>query len=69
MSLVSEIVLTSVLSVLAVVFFIVAVVNDSNRVAWFAFAFAIIAQAAFLDVRMRWREAHRYTADGLRSIG
>jgi hypothetical protein len=68
MSIVAQIVVTSVLACVAVVVLLIAVVADSTHTAWFAFAFGILAQASYLDVRARWREAHRYPDDNLRSI-
>lgn len=67
MSLVAEIVVTTIVGVVAVILLLVAVVGDHTRTAWLAFGFGIVAHALFLDARMRWREAHRYTGD-LRSI-
>jgi len=64
MSLVFQIVVTTVVTCLAVVLLLVAVIGDHNHAAWFAFAFGIVAHASFLDVRMRWREAHQFTGYG-----
>jgi hypothetical protein len=68
MSLVQQIVLTSVVTCIAVVFFIIALVADAERAAWVAFGLGIVAHALFLDARMRWREAHLYSEQNLRSI-
>jgi hypothetical protein len=62
MSLVAQIVFTTVVAFAAVIVLIVAVANDSDRLAWIAFALGIVAHASFLDARMRWREAHQYNA-------
>ncbi len=67
MSLVAEIVLTTVLGCLAVILLLVAVVGDHTRTVWVAFGLGIVAHALFLDSRMRWREAQRYNGE-LRSI-
>ncbi|MCB0905551.1 MAG: hypothetical protein KDB63_00340 [Nocardioidaceae bacterium] len=64
MSLVFQIVVTTVVTCLAVVLLLVAVIGDHNHAAWFAFAFGIVAHASFRDVRMRWREAHQFTGYG-----
>jgi hypothetical protein len=62
MSLVAQIVFTTILGFAALIVLIVAVANDSERAAWIAFGLAIVAHASFLDARMRWREAHQYNA-------
>lgn len=60
MSIVAQVVVTSVLACLAVILLLVAVIGDHPHAAWLAFGLGIVAHASFLDVRMRWREAHRY---------
>lgn len=67
MSLVVQIVVTTVVGLLATILLLVAVIGDQTRTAWVAFALGIVAHALFLDARMRWREAHRFS-DNLRSI-
>ncbi len=64
MSLVFQIVVTTVVTCLAVVLLLIAVIGDHTHAAWVAFAFGIVAHASFLDVRMRWREAHQFTSYG-----
>ncbi len=49
---------------LAVVLLLIAVIGDHTHAAWIAFAFGIVAHASFLDVRMRWREAHQFMGYG-----
>lgn len=64
MSLVTQIVVTTVVSSLAVVLLLIAVIGDHPHTAWVAFGVGIVAHASFLDVRMRWREAHNFNGHG-----